>query len=380
MFPPTRPLGIAVGRIAVLRANRIGDFIITLPALAALRAAFPAAEIILLGRPWHAAFLAGRAGPIDRVVVIPPCRGVGELEDYRDDPVALARFFAALVREKIDLALQLHGGGRFSNPFIARLGARLTAGLRAGDAAPLDRWLPYDPDQHEILRFLEVAALVGAPPVTLEPRLELTTADRDEAARALPDDGRMLVALHPGASDPRRRWPVARFAAVGDALARQGARVLLVGDAGETGVTAAVAGAMATPAVDLASRLSLGGLAGLLARCRVVVGNDSGPLHIAAAVGAATVGFYWGRNLAHYGPLTRTRHRPLASWRESCPVCGLPLAAAGCRHDASWVADVPVADAVAAAHALFAAPDSASPAGGIASQPFSPVVAVPSMK
>lgn len=64
----------AVEKIAVLRANRIGDFIVTLPALAALRATYPPAELVLPGRPWHANFLTGRPGPVDRVVPIPPSR------------------------------------------------------------------------------------------------------------------------------------------------------------------------------------------------------------------------------------------------------------------------------------------------------------------
>ena len=340
-------------KIAVLRANRIGDFVVTLPALAALRAAYPQAEIVLLGRSWHADFLAGRPGPIDRVVAIPPYHGVGEPEDHRDDPALLGPFFAAMAAERFDLALQLHGGGGNANPFIGRLGARHTAGLRADGAPPLDRWLPYLRDQIEIVRYLEVVGLVGAAPVGLQPRLAVTAEDRAEALAALPPDDRPLVAIHPGATDPRRHWPAAHFAAVADALAADGARVVLIGDAGERALTATVAGRMAAPPTDLAGQLGLGGLLGLLARCDLALGNDSGPLHLAAAVGTATVGVYWGRNLLHYGPLGRARHRPLASWRDSCPICGRDMDA-GCGHQVSWVAEVPVAGVLDAALALLA--------------------------
>jgi ADP-heptose:LPS heptosyltransferase len=344
-----------VRKIAVLRANRLGDFIVTLPALAALRAAYPGAELVQLGRPWHADFLATRRELVDRALAIPPCRGVGEPENFATDEAALGRFFAAMAAERFDLALQLHGGGGYSNPFVRRLGARVTAGLRAPGAPPLDRWVRYAPDQHEVLRFLEAVALVGAAPVALEPRLRPSAADRAEADRALPPDGQALVALHPGALDPRRRWAPAGFAAVGDALAAAGARVALVGTAGERPLAAAVARAMAADAADLAGRLSLGGLAGLLARCRVVVGNDSGPLHLAGAVGAATVGIYWGHNLVHYGPLTRGRHRPCVSWRAACPACGRDLAAHDCGHPGAAVADVPPEAVIAAARELLAA-------------------------
>ena len=208
-----------VHKLAVLRANAIGDYMVSLPAIQALRAAYPAAELVLLGADWHTGFLAGRPGPVDRCLPVPPTVGV------RDDqppapPAEVDRFFARMRAERFDLAVQLHGGGRHSNPFLRRLGARVTAGSRTPDAPPLDRTVPYTGHQHEIHRFLEVAAVVGAAPVTLEPRLAVTDADRAEAAAVLAGDDRPLVVLHPGAKDPRRRWPVERLAVVGRELAR----------------------------------------------------------------------------------------------------------------------------------------------------------------
>ena len=345
-----------VRKIAVLRANQIGDFLFTLPALAALRAAYPGAEIVLLGRAWHAAFLAGRPGPVDRVVVVPPARGVSAPPDGAEDPEELARFFAAMREERFDLALQFQGGGRHSNPFTLRLGARLTAGLKTPDAAPLDRWVPYVYFQHEVVRYLEVAALVGATAAGLEPRVSVTDRDLAESYDAVPEDARPLVALHPGATDARRWWPAERFAAVGDALAAAGdgaARVVVLGVEEERPLVEAVLGAMGTEAEDLCGRLSLGGLAGLLSRCRLVVANDSGPLHLATAVGAATVGVYWCFNLVNCAPLTRARHRPFVSWRLTCPVCGVDCTRGMCEHRASFVADVPAGEVVEAALELF---------------------------
>ncbi len=218
-----------VRRIAVLRANAIGDFILTLPALEALRAAYPDAEIVLLGQPWHKGFLTGRPGPVDRVVAIPPCRGVGESEEFVNDDDALDRFFATMVEEHFDLAIQLHGGGRYSNPFTRRLEARMTVGLKSPDAVALDRWMPYVYFQHEILRHLEVVTMIGASPVTLEPQVAVTHADLAEAEAVVPDGDQPLVVLHPGAGDPRRRWPPQKFATVGDALAASGMRVAVTG-------------------------------------------------------------------------------------------------------------------------------------------------------
>jgi len=353
-----------VRRIAVLRANGLGDLMFALPALDALRAAYPQAELTLLGSAWHHDFLAGRPGPVDRVEVVPASAGV-RVDAPAATEAELEAFFAAQRGRGYDLAFQLHGGGASSNPFVTRLGARRTYGLRDVDAPPLDRTVPYRHYQHDAMRFLEVVALAGAAPVTLAWRLPARSADAAEAERVLaaaqPDPRAVqvhrgaaddpgsssLVVLHPGASDARRRWAPERFAAVADRLADAGARVLLVGAAHDARLTAAVIASARVPVTDLAGRLSLGGLAGLLARARVVVGNDSGPLHLAEAVGAATVGIYWCGNVITAAPLTRTRHRIHESWCLVCRVCGADTTRRRCAHDPSFVDDVepgPVAD------------------------------------
>ena len=344
-----------VHKLAVLRANAIGDYLVSLPAIQALRAAYPAAELVLLGAGWHAGFLAGRPGPVDRCLAVPPT--VGVRDDRPPAPAAeVERFFARMRAERFDLAVQLQGGGRYSNPFVCRLGARVTAGSRAADAPALDRTVPYTGHQHEIHRFLEVAGLVGAAPVTLEPRLAVIDADRAEAAAALAADDRSLVVLHPGANDRRRRWPVERLAVVGGELARKGARLAVVGTAAEQALAGRLLDGLDGDAADLAGRLSLGGLAGLLEQATVLVGNDSGPRHLAAAVGTATVAVHWGVSLGAYGPLYRARHRAPTSWRLHCPVCGANSLKQDCRssHHASFVADVTVDEVLAEALDLLA--------------------------
>ena len=345
-----------VCKIAVLRANGLGDFIFALPALQALRNAYPQAEIVLLANDWHAAFLKDRPGPINRVIVIPPVKGVGVDPDDShsiEDPAEQGRFFANMRCEHFDLAIQMHGGGRHSNPFLLRLGACMTIGLKTPDAAPLDRWVPYVYFQPEIVRYLEVVALVDATAVTLEPHIALLEKDLAEAQSIVPDKGKPLVALHPGASDPGRRWPAKKFAAVGDALAAAGTHIVVTGTKAESHLVEAVIGNMKAEAQNLCGRLSLGGLAGLLSRCTVLISNDSGPLHLAAAVGTATVGIFWCVNQITAGMLTRTRHRPVISWRLECPICGSNQIVEPCRHCASYVADVPVEEVAGAAVELL---------------------------
>lgn len=345
-----------VERVAVLRANALGDFIFAIPALVALRRAYPDAELVLLGAPWHARWLAGRSGPVDRTLVVPAGDGIRAPEPD-DLPGSMADFLASARRERFDLALQLHGGGRNSNPLVAALGARVTAGLRAADAPPLDRWIRYVFYQPEVFRYLEVAALVGADPVTLMPTVPVTGADVTEARAVLGPVARPRAVLHPGASDPRRRWPAGRFAAVADALAERGFEVLVTGTGAERGVVDQVCRAARRRPRPVIDELSLGGLTGLLATCAVMVSNDTGPLHLAAAVGTPTVGIYWVGNLLNGAPPVRGRHRPLAAFTIHCPVCGLDCSRVGfparhggdgCSHRESFVTDVPVAEVIEA--------------------------------
>jgi ADP-heptose:LPS heptosyltransferase len=101
---------------------------------------------------------------------------------------------------------------------------------------------------------------------------------------------------------------------------------------------------------SLAGKLSLGELAGLLAGCSVVVANDSGPRHLAQALGTPTVGIFWAGNAINAAPLGRSMHRIHLGWATHCAVCGIDITQVGwtaprCRHDVSTVEAVE-ADAV----------------------------------
>jgi ADP-heptose:LPS heptosyltransferase len=193
--------------------------------------------------------------------------------------------------------------------------------------------------------------------VPLAPRVRATGADRRAAAPVLADlGGAPLAVLQPGATDARRRWPAERFAAVGDALAAHGATVLVGGGPADHEIVAAVLESMAAPARALS--VGLGALLAVLERSAVVVGNDTGPLHLAAAVGAPTVALYWGQNAIASPPPWRARHRPLAVLDVACPVCGTDNMRGRCGHDASFIASIPADEVAAAAVDLLgAAPD-----------------------
>ena len=339
-----------ISRIAVLRGGGLGDLMFALPAVAALKVAYPDASVTLLCTPVQAELLSETDGPVDETVILPFAEGVRPgPEDHHE----LERFFAAMRARNFDLAVQLHGGGRYSNPFLLRLGARHTVGTRTPDATPLERTVPYVYYQHEPLRALEVAGFAGAPPRDLEARLEPLPEFGQQHAQVPPlgngpGDGRVLV-IHPGATDPRRRWPAERFAALARRAADDGFRVYVVGDSSEkelaeTVVELAVAqGPEPRPAIEsVAGKLSLGELAALLACSSVVLANDSGPRHLAQALGTPTVGVYWAGNVINAAPLGRSLHRVHLGWATRCEVCGVDITQVGwtaprCPHDESTV-------------------------------------------
>jgi ADP-heptose:LPS heptosyltransferase len=351
----TSPLPLAnVRKIVVLRPNAVGDFVFSLPCLHALRSTYADAQIVYIGKEWHAGFLADRPGPVDKVVVMPQCPGIGLPADVQVDPQPLQHFIDAMREAEFDLALQIYGGGHYSNPLIRRFGARLTIGMKAADAAPLDRWVSYGPLQNRRLQMLEVASLAGADTLRIGRELQVTEQDRRQAAEVLaPAPAKPLVMLQPAANDRRRRWPAERFAAVADVLAGAGALIAVNGTAQEAQVVREVIERMRYPALDLCGQLSLSALCGLLERSTLLVSNDTGPLHLALAIGTPCVGIYWLTNLIESAPLRQHRHRPALSVRIHCPVCGAENLKQRCGHDVSFVDDVSCDEVTGLAVELF---------------------------
>ena len=356
--PKTQPeppdsLPPEVRHIVVLRPNALGDYIFALPALHALRDSYPAARITLLGKPWHAEFLHGRPGPVDDVIAMPPLPGIGAPPDG-PIPESARQLVAALRSMHIDLALQMYGGGAYSNGFVASLGATVSAGATTPGAPTLDRSIAYSRLANRRIELLQIAALAGARPCLVSPELQVTASDRAMARRILRGHGgARLVVVHPGASDPRRCWPPAGFAAVADALADAGAQVVISATDAEADTARAVVQHMRHRPIDLTGRLPLSGLCGLLDRAELIVSNDKGPLHLALALGKPAVGVFWLTNIIESCPLVQHLLRPAISTRVHCPECGQENLRTRCNHDVSFVADVGHDELIALALELF---------------------------
>lgn len=301
----------ALRRIGVFRALQLGDMLCVVPALRSLRAGCPQAEITLVGLPWARAFAERYGACVDRFIEFP---GHRDMPEQRMRPERWPAYLQAVQSARFDLALQLHGSGRVTNRLLGEWGARATAGFCLAPCAGDDprRFLAWDEREHEVLRYLRLMRHLGLPDRGTELDWPERPADlQDAAVRQELRERRPFVVVHPGARMHSRRWPVARFAAVADALAERGWRVLVTGAADEAALAAELIGAMRMSARNLAGATSLGGLAALIRRAALVVCNDTGVSHVAAAVGTPSVVVCSGADPGRWAPLAAERHTVL---------------------------------------------------------------------
>lgn len=301
-------------RIAVFRALQLGDMLCAVPALRALRTAWPTAHITLVGLPWAQDFV-DRFDYVDELLEFPGFPGLPEREPALGQ---LAAFFAEAQARHFDLAIQLHGSGTLTNPLVAALGARRNAGfVAAGGWCPDPHtFLPWPAAVPEVRRLLSLVAFLGAPPCGEHLELPLLPEERRAFTvlrQRLPIGEHGYICVHPGARLASRRWLPERFAHVADRLADTGLTVILTGTAAEAPLLAAVEDHMRAPAVNLAGRTTLGTLAALVEGARLVVCNDTGMSHVAAAMRTPSVVVACGSDPRRWRPLDGARHRVV--WR-----------------------------------------------------------------
>jgi ADP-heptose:LPS heptosyltransferase len=289
-------------RIAVFQALNLGDLLCTTPALRAIRGRFPTAEITLIGRPWAEAFVA-RLSTVDRFLPFPGFPGIAE------SPSSAAQVVPHWPR--FDLAIQMHGSGEVSNGFVATLAATHSVGFGAPEDRRLTTVLSWVESESEPLRWLRLADAVGAAPADLDLEFPVTAAERARAAALIgPPDERPVIGLHAGSSLPSRRWPAESFAELGDRLAeRRQARIVLTGSDQERSLTASVRRMMSAPAIDLAGMTDLGEFAAVISALDLLVTNDTGASHVAAATRTPSIVLYGPSRPERWAPLDRRRHR-----------------------------------------------------------------------
>jgi lipopolysaccharide heptosyltransferase II len=312
---PTKPdpAWAAARRVLAVRLDNLGDVLMTTPAIAAIRESLPAAQVTLLASR-SGALLKPHLDAVDDVIAhqapwVAHDRPASALEDFNLIHTLAERGFDAAVIFTVCTQSALPAA------LLCRLaGIPLRAAYcRENPYELLTHWLP-EPDtdiataRHEVQRQLELVESVGW--TTRDRRLRFTLRAADEERlqaklrlAGLPPGARWIV-VHPGATAASRRYPAQGFGTAAEAIARDsGCSVVFTGTAAEAPLIEQARSAMRRPSISLAGAVSLGELGALIAGAQALVSNNSGPVHLAAAVGTPVVDLY---------ALTNPQHTPWA--------------------------------------------------------------------
>lgn len=301
-------------RIGIFRALQLGDLLCSVPALRTLRRAFPEAHISLIGLPWAANFKNRFNNYIDEFIEFPGAPGLPERTATSEE---IKTFFDQIKNNSFDVLIQMHGSGVQTNALIQAMGARKTAGFfLPGKSCPNpERFVAYPDGKSEVHRLLELMTFLGLPEQGDYLEFPLTNKDVDDYIQQLsmlPKNLSNYVCIHPGARSPTRRWPPEKFAAVGDALVREGYTVVLTGMNNEQEITGAVKKKMKQKCIDATADCSLGALGLLLRNAKLLICNDTGVSHMAAALNISSVVIFMASDPERWAPTNKTKHRIVA--------------------------------------------------------------------
>lgn len=285
-------------RVLLLNQNHIGDALFTTPAIAALREALPDAYIVN-------AAVAG---------VKPIFIGNPHLSELRVRPVKrpldYVRIMVPMRKARFDAVISFSASSTLFGVYARFSGAPIRIGF---DHRALRRFVTHpvrlnDNEQHHVLDHLDQVAVLA--PVRRDFPIELNVQPewRERAAQAIGElhltGDRPMIALNPGATVERKKWPAERWSQLADRLAAAGFQPVLIGGPGDSELAASVQRAAHVVIPSTQGRLSLGALAAAAERCAVFVSADSGPMHVAVAVGTPVVALHGPTSPARTGPYT----------------------------------------------------------------------------
>jgi lipopolysaccharide heptosyltransferase II len=295
----------AARHMLCVRLDNLGDVLMTTPALRALKESGDRRELTLLTSSTSAP-LAAHLSFVDAVwrYDAPWVKQSGTDTSCAADLETISRLAAA--RFDAAVIFTVYSQSALPAALMCRLAGiplRL-AHSRENPYQLLSDWVPETEPamqvRHEVRRQLDLVQTIGAHAGDERLAFHVRDADRAALARWLPSDSTPLVVIHPGASAPSRRWPVERFAMAADALRRSRTVVIAVtGSANESGLVEQVRAAAGRDTLPLPDTLSIGELGALLEAADLLISNNSGPVHVAAALGTPVVDLYALTNPQH---------------------------------------------------------------------------------
>jgi heptosyltransferase-3 len=310
-------------RILVVRTDRLGDVILTLPLLSALRQAYPRAHLAMLLLRYTGAIVEGH-------------RDVDEILWY-DEPggvVPFGKMLSQLRQGRFDVAIAVYPRFRIAALlFLSRIRIRIGSGFRFYSILFNRRVYEHRKDarRHELEYNLNLLGPLGMTPPDLGGEADFgivvpaASRERVEGLLKRSGIGRPFAVLHPGTGKSAREWSRAKIGELGARIGEDlGMPVVVTGTDSEAGLVHEVAAHAGHSAVELAGVLSLKDLAALLQLASVWVGHSTGPLHLAVAVGTPVVGLYpqlTAMNARRWGPYTRRSRVHVPDKPEDCAEC-----------------------------------------------------------
>lgn len=287
-------------RILIVRTDRIGDVLLSTPVIKALRDSYPNAYIAVMVSPYAKDIVDGNPY-LDEVIIYDK---EGKHKSWRRS----LKFAQNLKNKRFDLALLLHPTNRahlvtFFSGIPRRIGYGRNFRFLLTDRLKHAKQLG---QKHELEYAMDLVRCLGIEPkdkilfMPIKPESERWVEELFKREGIKASDS--LLALHPAASCPSKVWPNERFAQVADKLVQQyGFKVLVICGPKDLALAEGVIKQMRSLAINLSGKTSVSQLASVLKRCNLFISNDSGPVHIAAAVGTPVISIF-GRNQAGLSP------------------------------------------------------------------------------
>ncbi len=296
-----------IKKIGVFRALQLGDMLNIIPALRALRAAYPDAEISLFGLPWAASFVKRFNLYFNRFIHFPGYPGLPEQMFHAND---YELFLQNVKNESFDLILQMQGNGTLVNEMLQSWGAKHLAGFYNEESViESDLFMSYPDYGSEIWRHLLLMKHLQIPLLGDELEFSITAEDMQEFDKLdLPLQKKQYVCIHPGSRGAWRQWPPDYFAQLADYCVEKGFAVIVTGTKEETDITSCVMKYMQYDAINLTGKTNLGAIALLIKNAFCLIANCTGVSHIASATQTPSVIISMDGEPERWSPLNQDMH------------------------------------------------------------------------
>lgn len=296
-----------IKRIAILRALQLGDMLCAIPAIRALRNAYPNAEITLIGLPWAAQFVKRFNKYFDAFMHFPGYPGLPE-QEYSQQ--AFVQFVEDVSEKEFDLVIQMQGNGTIVNELLPVFKAKYMAGYYNDESyVPDGLFMQYPNFGSEVQRHMMLMRFLGLD--ATDDSLEFPVNEQDKADLAklclyLPE--KRYICVHPGSRGRWRQWPPKYFAELGNICIENGFTVVVTGTKDESDITQELIKCMHHPVIDLTGCTSMGAVALLLQNAYMLIANCTGVSHIASATKTRSIIISMDGEPERWGPTDTSIH------------------------------------------------------------------------